>query len=143
MYVCHVFIYVLGCLLLAYKLYNKCVCVFVLFYLCLLLCRINSKNSFYYYSVSFTLLFIYIDDSLMPTLILNIDIYESLNKAQLRDTLIRICVYMCKYIFLEVECRIIEVYLRSSVRILSVPREAIENTLHSREPIAISEFYAY
>lgn len=45
-----------------------------------------------------------------------------------------ICVYMCKYIFLEVECRIIEVYLRSSVRILSVPREAIENTLHSREP---------
>lgn len=141
MYVCHVFIYVLGCLLLAYKSYNKCVCVcvFVLFYLFLLLCRINSKN----YSVSFTLLFIYVDDSLMPTLILNIDIYESLNKAQLRDTLIRICVYMCKYIFLEVECRIIEVYLRSSVRILSVPREAIENTLHSREPIAISEFYAY
>lgn len=79
----------------------------------------------------------------MPTLILNIDIYESLNKAQLRDTLIRIYVYMCKYIFLEVECRIIEVYLRSSVQILSVPREAIENTLHSREPIAISEFYAY
>jgi len=118
---------------------NVCVCVFVLFYLFLLLCRINSKN----YSVSFTLLFIYVDDSLMPTLILNIDIYESLNKAQLRDTLIRICVYMCKYIFLEVECRIIEVYLRSSVRILSVPREAIENTLHSREPIAISEFYAY
>lgn len=92
---------------------------------------------------TFSLLFIYVDDSLMPTLILNIDMYESLNKAQLRDTLIRICVYMCKYIFLEVECRIIEVYLRSSVRILSVPREAIENTLHSREPIAISEFYAY
>lgn len=120
---------------------NVCVCVCV--------CSLLSFPSFLSYKfeklfrIFYPFIYIYVDDSLMPTLILNIDIYESLNKAQLRDTLIRICVYMCKYIFLEVECRIIEVYLRSSVRILSVPREAIENTLHSREPIAISEFYAY